>query len=71
MLQIYIHFLMLHSNAVSNACRARGVQALTRVNPAVYESVADLAADPASAVIIFSGSDKVSNCVLLFQLWSS
>ena len=38
---------------------AGGVQALTRVNPAVYESVAALAADPASAVIIFSGSDKV------------
>ncbi len=33
-------------------------QALTRVNPAVYECVAALAADPASAVVIFSGSDK-------------
>ncbi|KAK9822383.1 hypothetical protein WJX81_006174 [Elliptochloris bilobata] len=34
------------------------IKALTRVNPAVYETVAALAADPASAVIIFSGSDK-------------
>jgi len=41
-----------------DARRDMRAQALTRVNPAVYECVAALAADPASAVVIFSGSDK-------------
>lgn len=50
---------------------AVSVQALTRVNPAVYESVAALAADPASAVIIFSGSDKVCPAMQpLSTVWS-
>jgi hypothetical protein len=33
-------------------------QALTRVNPTVYDSVAALCNDPATTVVVFSGSDK-------------
>ena len=36
------------------------IQALTRVNPTVYDSVAALCDDPATTVVVFSGSDKVS-----------
>lgn len=33
-------------------------QALTRVNPTVYDSVAALCDDPDTTVVVFSGSDK-------------
>ena len=33
-------------------------QALTRVNPTVYDSVAALCAAPGTTVVVFSGSDK-------------
>lgn len=36
-----------------------GTQALTRVNPTVYDSVAALCGDRNTTVVIFSGSDKV------------
>jgi hypothetical protein len=35
------------------------MQALTRVNPTVYDSVAALCSDPYTTVVVFSGSDKM------------
>lgn len=34
------------------------LQALTRVNPTVYDSIQALCEDPHTTVVIFSGSDK-------------
>ena len=34
------------------------LQAMTRVNPTVYNSIASLSNDPNTTVVVFSGSDK-------------
>ena len=34
------------------------LQAMTRVNPTVYNSIAALSSDPHTTVVVFSGSDK-------------
>ena len=33
------------------------LQAMTRVNPTVYNSIAALSSDPHTTVVVFSGSD--------------
>lgn len=53
---------VLRGGPASSHCHLKGggrAQALTRVNPTVYDSVAALCDDPATTVVVFSGSDKV------------
>ena len=56
--QCNFHKLLFKTSVFSMSLLPVVLQAMTRVNPTVYNSIASLSSEPNTTVVVFSGSDK-------------